>query len=159
MHEIITLLEDEKEVTAPSTSVILIPDAEEPYTDEDSEDEEDTGGRGMDVNHLGRGLLNQAAEIFVNNAPDDLPDVTVYGDDGERVATEDETMDVEVDNEQEEQDQQQNRRGEKRKRVTREVPQLKRVKNTDRQWFAEPPADFGKKSACFSASPSPYGSR
>ena len=44
MHEIITLLEDEKEVTAPSTSVILIPDAEEPYTDEDSEDEEDTGG-------------------------------------------------------------------------------------------------------------------
>ena len=93
MHEIITLLEDEKEVTAPSTSVILIPDAEEPYTDEDSEDEEDTGGRAMDVNYLGRGLLNQAAEIFVNNAPDDLPDVTVYGDDGERVATEDETMD------------------------------------------------------------------
>ena len=51
---------------------------------------------------LESGLLNQAAEIFVNNAPDDLPDVTVYGDDGERVATEDETMDVEVDGEQEE---------------------------------------------------------
>ena len=80
MHEIITLLEDEKVVTAPSTSVILIPDAEEPYTDEDSEGEEDTGGRGMDVNHLGCGLLNQAAEIFVNNASDDLPDVTVCTD-------------------------------------------------------------------------------
>ena len=43
MHEIITLLEDEKEVTAPSTSVTLIPDPEEPYSDEDSEEEEDTG--------------------------------------------------------------------------------------------------------------------
>ena len=43
MHDIITLLEDEKEVTAPSTSVILILDAEEPYTDEDSEDEEEAG--------------------------------------------------------------------------------------------------------------------
>ena len=90
MHEIITLLEDEKEATAPSTSVILIPDPEEPYTDEDSEDEEDTGGRGMDVNHLGRGLLNQVAEIIVNNVPDDLPDVTDYDDLGEIVATEDE---------------------------------------------------------------------
>ena len=93
----------------------------------------------MDVNHLGRGLLNQVAEIIVNNVPDDLPDVTDYDDLGEIVATEDETMDMEVDGEQveqEEQDQQQNRRGEKRKRVTREVPQLKRVKNKDRQWFA-----------------------
>ena len=136
MHEIITLLEDEKEATAPSTSVILIPDPEEPYTDEDSEDEEDTGGRGMDVNHLGRGLLNQVAEIIVNNVPDDLPDVTDYDGLGEIVATEDETMNMEVDGKQVEQDQQQNRRGEKRKRVTREVPQLKRVKNKDRQWFA-----------------------
>ena len=158
MHEIITLLEDEKEATAPSTSVILIPDPEEPYTDEDSEDEEDTGGRGMDVNHLGRGLLNQVAEIIVNNVPDDLPDVTDYDGLGEIVATEDETMDMEVDGEQveqEEQDQQQNRRGEKRKRVTREVPQLKRVKNKDRQWFAEPPADFGKKVPAFQPAPAP----
>ena len=78
---------------------------------EDSEEEEDTGGQGMDINHLGRGLLNQAAEIIVTDVPDDLPDVTAYNDLGEILATEDETMDMEVDGEQEEQEKQDQQKG------------------------------------------------
>jgi len=143
-------LEEDPDLIA---TVTLIPDAEEPITDEDSEDEEDTLGRGMNISHLGRGLLNQAAEFTVNDVEDTMPDVTVYNAEGEiERVMEDETMGVEEDSDNEGQENQ-DRRGEKRKRVTREVLQLSRIKNTERPWSEECVAEFGKKVPAFQPAP------
>ena len=58
-------------------------DAAELWSDEDSEDEEDTTGAGMDVNHLGKGMLRQAGEVVYNDWCDDEPDIQVINDAGE----------------------------------------------------------------------------
>ncbi len=64
--------------------VILMPPDDDDNSDEDSEEEEDSLPK--DLNHLGRGILSQQAEIIVYNNddlteveadedPDELPDI------------------------------------------------------------------------------------
>ena len=52
----------------------MYPPDEDDITDEDTDDEED-GAKRKDVNHLGPGLLNQQAEIVIDDIYDELPDL------------------------------------------------------------------------------------
>ena len=80
----------------PDWIVSFIPDPNEPVTDEDSEEDEDNEGRGMDRNHLGRGILSGQGEIDVADPHDILPDLTVVNTMGLTLrAVEDETVEVE----------------------------------------------------------------
>ena len=83
----------------PDWTINFIPDPNEPVTDEDSEedeDNEDNEGRGMDRNHLGRGILSGQGEIDMADPHDILPDLTVVNTIGLTLnVVEDETMEVE----------------------------------------------------------------
>ena len=80
----------------PDWTINFIPDPNEPVTDEDSEEDEDNEGRGMDRNHLGRGILSGQGEIDVADPHDILPDLTVVNTIGLTLnVVEDETMEVE----------------------------------------------------------------
>lgn len=60
---------------------------------EDSEAEEDTGGAGMNVDHMGPGLLSAQGEIVVDDPDDVLPDLQLLSIDGDVMSVvEDETM-------------------------------------------------------------------
>ena len=76
------LLDNNTIANTSNRRVILIPDAEETLSDEDSEEEEDTVVAGMDVNHLGRGVLRQQAEIEYNDFRDNEPDVQKINEEG-----------------------------------------------------------------------------
>lgn len=84
-------------------TVNIIPDSNEVVTDEDSEEEEDTGGVGMDINHLGRGILRQQGEVDFMDEDDELPDLTVYNTAREVVQmVDDETGEQDMPSEEEE---------------------------------------------------------
>ena len=81
-------------------NVVLIPNPAELVSDEDSEKEEDTQGVGMDVNHLGGGILRQAAEINFNDFDDEEPDVQRINDARDVMAAiMDETEEMEIEEE------------------------------------------------------------
>ena len=156
------LLED----TIPTSSrrednkdVVLIPDAMELVSDKDSEEEEDTQGVGMDVNHLGRGILRQVAEINFNDCDDEEPDMQRINDEGDVMAA---IMDETEEMEEDEEEDVNVAPGPSRKRHRGQVPaavpadrppQLSRKKNKDRRWSQKPAAEFGKKIPAFQAVP------
>ena len=95
-------------------------------SEQDSEDEEDTKGRGMDISLLGRGILSQQGEVQVSDPTDHLPDLRRLRSqgDGKIDEVEDETNEEEFD-----------RPSTKRKADTPEsIQKLKRTRNTERQW-------------------------
>ena len=159
VNEITALLEDNV-LPRTNTQVVMIPDAAELWSDEDSEDEEDTTGAGMDVNHLGKGMLRQAGEIVYNDWRDDEPDIRVINDAGEVL---EEIMDETQDNQQGEVEQREDEpvRGEpsKRRRTAAaevlpvQCVQLGRKKNKERLWSQSPPADFGDDVPAFQPVP------
>ena len=158
MHEIASLLEDEEPTTI--VNVTLIPDSNEPITDEDSEDEEDITGRGMDISHLGRGLLSQEGELdFLNNDDDDLPDGTADATanmnemvEGE-TREEEEVEDVEMEGEVEVQEELDRARRKRKTIGEQPVPQLSRIKNADRQWYQEKTDEYGHNIPAFETTP------
>lgn len=63
-------------------NVVLFPPDQDTVSDEDSEEEDDTG-IGMNINHLGPGMLQMAAEIEFDDPVDELPDIQQLNDDGQ----------------------------------------------------------------------------
>ena len=147
IDQIADMLEQLHEQGADKT-VNLIPDSNEPVTDEDSENEEDTGGRGMDINHLGRVILSQQGEVNVYDDDDRLPDLTVYNAEGDSVqVVQDETE--EDDGEEDREVEEEARPSSSKKRRVEEVPQLSRKKNKDREWYEEKLERYGQKIPAF----------
>ena len=184
----------------------MIPRAEELVSDEDSEEEEDTEGVGMNINHLGEGMLRQQCELVMIGCVDDAeePDIQVINDAGEVIAEQQEIDPVpgpsgnkrrQTSREEEDQDEQQeaepvpgpsgNKRrrtnreeedqdeqqeaelvpgpsGNKRRRTSglpaavaaKEVPftQLGRLKNKERMWSRNTPAQFSENIPPFQQS-------
>ena len=130
----------------------MIPRAEELVSDEDSEEEEDTEGVGMNINHLGEGMLRQQCELVMIGCVDDAeePDIQVINDAGEVIA------------EQQEIDPVPGSSGNKRRRTSglpaavaaKEVPftQLGRLKNKERMWSRNTPAQFSENIPPFQQS-------
>ena len=129
----------------------MIPRAEELVSDEDSEEEEDTEGVGMNINHLGEGMLRQQCELVMIGCVDDAeePDIQVINDAGEVVAEKQEIDPVpgpsgnkrrQTSREEEDQDEQQEAEpvpgpsGNKRSRTNGEE------EDQDKQQEAEPVA-------------------
>lgn len=143
LNEIVALLEENDDRN--DVDVILYPPDEDELTDEDSDEEDNRTG--MDVNRLGQGLLRQQAEIQVNANDDGLSDV--------------DEQQVEVDNdkdkeeEEDEDDEPGPSKRPKRSKVSAKEkgPQLKRVKNGERIWSRNSPADFGDKVPAFQPRP------
>lgn len=73
-NEIAALLEEEQGLPL-HRNIVLFPPDDEGYTDEDSEEEEDVSGAGHSIDHLGRGILQQVAEINYDDYSDELPDI------------------------------------------------------------------------------------
>lgn len=73
-HEILALLD--KTDIPKVRQMVVVPDGNELHSDEDSGEEEDEP---MDVNHLGKGILNNMAEIDIEDNEDELPDIQVFG--------------------------------------------------------------------------------
>ena len=72
--EIAALLEiNDDDTQAVAVDVVFLPDAKEGDTDEDSDEEEDGP---KDINHLGKGVLAQEAEMVRYNIQEELPDLT-----------------------------------------------------------------------------------
>ena len=128
------LLDNNTIANTSNRRVILIPDAEETLSDEDSEEEEDTVGAGMDVNHLGRGVLRQQAEIEYNDFRDNEPDVQKINEEGEVLQViVDETNEEELEEMEEEMEEDvvprtKKRRGLPAAAAVAQIPQLSRKK-------------------------------
>ncbi|XP_065645757.1 piggyBac transposable element-derived protein 3-like [Hydra vulgaris] len=80
LNEIAALLENQDANNV--IEIIMIPSVDETLTDEDSDEEEDEE-HGKDINHLGAGILNQQAEIVINDKDDKLPDIQMINTDGD----------------------------------------------------------------------------
>lgn len=142
--------------TTNDRQVVVFPDPAELVSDEDSEEEEDTAGVGMDVNHLGKGILRQNAELEYNDVNDDDPDVEELNDAGEVVRTIwDETALQELQDEVDEgaPGPSKRRRGGLPAADAAAPPPLSRKKNKERLWSRTIGADFGKKIPPFQPSP------
>ena len=160
INEIKALLDD-KVLPSGNRQVAMIPNAEEPVSDQDSEEEEDTEGVGMDIDHLGQGMLSQAGEIIFNDTEDNEPDLQVLNDFGEVVMpVMDETrrQDEQEDEAEDEEPEDEPVAGpSKRQRTVGQpaaavatapdpvcpAPQLGRKKNKERLWRRSPEAHFG----------------
>ena len=153
------LLDNNTIANTSNRRVILIPDAEETLSDEDSEEEEDTVVAGMDVNHLGRGVLRQQAEIEYNDFRDNEPDVQKINEEGEVLQViVDETNEEELEEMEEEMEEDvvprtKKRRGLPAAAAVAQIPQLSRKKNKDRTWSRTPGAKFGEKIPIFQPVP------
>lgn len=158
----IAALFDEKVLPPGGRHVEMIPDPVEPVTDEDSEEEEDTEGAGMDVNHLGKGMLRQMGEIVFHNCDDNEPDIQVMNSAGEVL---EEIMDeTQQDNEpgegEDEQMEDEPVAGPSKRRRTAaadvlpvQCVQLGRKKNKERHWSPNPPEYFGDDVPAFELVP------
>lgn len=162
VNEIADMLEELPGVPG-SRNVSMWPDVREIVTDEDSEEEEDTGGVGMDINHLGRGMLRSKGEVAYYDEDDEQPDLTVYNSAREVVdRVEDETMeqDREGDNIVEEdgvaareEDGEEAGPSRRKNRRVENVEQLSRTKNNERGWYEEQLEQFGDKIPAFVPAP------
>lgn len=166
VHQIQTLLFDEKVVKHKNRQVVMVPRPEELLSDKDSDVEEDTQGAGMNVDHMSKGMLMQAAELELLNCSDEEPDVEVINEAGEVVATvvdENNMPEEEAENRMycDEEDEEvaepvAGPSNEKRRRKSGlpgavaaavapvSVTQLGRKKNTERLWSRSPAAQFSE---------------
>jgi len=135
-------------------TVNIIPDSNEVVTDEDSEEEEDTGGVGMDINHLGRGILRQQGEVDFMDEDDELPDLTVYNTAREVVQmVDDETGEQDMPSEEEEEAVEEAGPSRRKNRRVENVEQLSRIKNKDRGWYEEQLDEYRDKIPAFVPAP------
>ena len=154
VDDIARILEEDDSGETRDANVVFYPDAVEPLTDEDSEEEEDNGGRGMDVNHLGRGILSQFGEIDLNDIEDDLPDLLLYSPSGEiKSLVRDETVQEEEVEEELQAVAGPSHSRKRKSQVVQEVLQLARKKNTEREWYKDPVASFGQNITPFQPKP------
>jgi hypothetical protein len=160
VDQIAALLENKVLTSSSSRHVELIPDPEEPVTDQDSEEEDDTEGVGMDINHLGKGMLRQQGEIVYNDCGDDEPDVQVLNDAGEVVSQViDETAGPDEQEDEPEDAVEPVAGPSKRRRTVGQpaaeatAPQLGRLKNKERLWSRSPYTAFGDDVPPFQPEP------
>ncbi len=77
VNEILSVLGNDNSIPETGRRIIPFPPADEGnISDEDSDEEDDmVGVTGMDINHLGPGMLSAQGEIEFEDPDDELPDI------------------------------------------------------------------------------------
>ena len=141
---ILAELFDNSNQAATSVDVVLLPPDDDAVSDEDSEEEEDNQPK--DLNHLGRGILRQQAELVFHHEDDvDMPD---------ELPEPEAQPQPQPDSQIEPQPGPSNEPEAKKSRPEREKPvQLARMKNKERRWKAAKPKIFGMSVPAFGKQP------
>jgi hypothetical protein len=133
--------------------VVLFPPDNDSISDEDSDDEETTLPK--DLNHLGRGILTQQAELIIYQ-DEELPDISTSSSGIGDVAppskrTRRQKENIRVEDSQEEDNQEEDAQEEEE--GTAGPSKLGRVHNKDRKWTATKPPIFGMSVPEFQQQP------